>query len=1080
MPMRPRRLLPLALPSLLLAAAACSNPEIVTPPGEGGGGGDGGSTSESTGVFVGTTVGSGGAGGENGCEDVDCRPDQRCELQDGQATCVDNTCDDLSCGPTEECQTTAEGGAICVDIGCRSDLQCPTDRYCNGTICVADACTAGERTCDGDLLLQCLSNGSDTRELFTCGGEAYYESTCTDDGMGSANCPCEDDWDCPTYASCEVGSCTGTGDAPTCLLEPEPFANVLPQMEIQWGGQNRANSSAVDSPFPTSAQNVMTPLVANLDDDNGDGRINELDFPEIIFTTFCGSTYANSGVLRAIHGGGPNKGRNYFAVLGAQLWKEGDPLDVAYRCGDATLLPTASLAVGDLDNDGAPEIVAITETSGLQIFSNTGETRLLANNLWTGYNEPAPSIANIDGEGLPEIVVGANVFTLHVDAETRVLSIVDQFKGKLTQGIQGNPLNAANRLGPITCIANLRDDHRLEIVAGSTAYALPRPPVGVTRRAECAPPYDDPEATAFCNGELLVAWDGQAVNVTGPTPIPDARRDGFCAVADVLGGNKTAPPGPNNPLDEEPEVILFNDGYFYVLDGQDGTILRHTVMGTGATRDGGAPNVDDFDGDGFPEIGTAFGLRYVMLDLQEPTAACPAWPNPLNDAGTGLPNPPRTPNGLPCETDEDCGAPGAATCNQQAHTCVCYHNGWQRETEDDSSRATGSSVFDFNGDGAAEVIYNDECYFRIYDGVTAGVLFKENSPSRTRSEYPIVADVDNDGNAEIVFATSNESINCSAGVDHNNGLEVWGAQNDLWVSARRIWNQHSYHVTNVLESGGIPAREPESWKTYGGRAYNTYRSNPRSYGIAPDLSLSGIQVSSPDAACGELTENVDITVRVDNLGDLRVGPGVVIGFYGEWDSPAADEPLYDAELAPLQAVLQTSIEPHSSLLLTVSYSATNNPQGTLPARVRAVVDESGIERECKEGNNELTLPLDAGSALPDLQIEIGRVTDAKCQMQQVDVPTTILNAGSAPASDVRVRYYAGDPGQGGTALHEEVVPGPIAPGESVDLTPTIDEFPWNLSILIYGVVDPDGAIDECNDGNNRDAASDKVQCQPIQ
>jgi hypothetical protein len=36
----------------------------------------------------------------------------------------------------------------------------------------------------------------------------------------------------------------------------------------------------------------------------------------------------------------------------------------------------------------------------------------------------------------------------------------------------------------------------------------------------------------------------------------------------------------------------------------------------------------------------------------------------------------------------------------------------------------------------------------------------------------------------------------------------------------------------------------------------------------------------------------------------------------------------------------------------------------------------------------------------------------------------------------------------------------------VNLVATIDKFPWNLSILIYGVVDPDGAIDECNDGYN--------------
>ena len=68
---------------------------------------------------------------------------------------------------------------------------------------------------------------------------------------------------------------------------------------------------------------------------------------------------------------------------------------------------------------------------------------------------------------------------------------------------------------------------------------------------------------------------------------------------------------------------------------------------------------------------------------------------------------------------------------------------------------TGSTLFDFNGDGAAEVIYNDECWFRIYDGLSGVTLFKEPSESRTRIEYPVVADVDN-GNAEIVFSTSTE------------------------------------------------------------------------------------------------------------------------------------------------------------------------------------------------------------------------------------------------------------------------------------------------------------------------------------
>lgn len=1075
---------------MLVSAACGSNPEQRNPPGDtggaAGGSNEGGGGEGGDGSIVPITGVGGSGGDDNPCGQLSCRADQHCEIVDGEGRCVDNTCDDLTCGPTEICQVPPDGGARCVDISCRSDLECPINQYCNGTICVDDACAAGSRACDGEELLQCDSNGSGLRALFTCGGDAYFESQCTDDGDGRAGCPCEDDWDCPAHATCEVGFCTGTGAAPTCSLPAEPFLNALPKLEFQWGGTSIADSSATGSPFPTSAQTVMTPLVANLDDDNGDGLINELDFPEIIFTTFCNSDIARDGVLRAIHGGGPKKGRDYFAVLGDKVWREGDPLDVPYSCADATLNSTAALAVGDLDADGVPEIVAITEASGnppmagLHIFSNTGELRFSSNRLWAGYPEPAPAIANLDGKGLPEIVVGRHVFTLQKDSENK-LSILDHFEGDLMHGLQ-----RVTQLGPIPCIANLVGDARLEIIAGSTVYALPTPPPGVNSIAECAESYpeEEEEANLFCSGKLRVVWDGQTVNSNSATAgIPDEQRDGFCAVADILGRNQEAAPGPENPLDGLPEVILVNNAYVFVLNGQDGKIKRRInmmeVLASTSTRDGGAPNIDDFDGDGFPELATAFGRAYVVLDLQEPTPECPAWPTRLVDGVEGPQgNPPRTPNGKQCSTDEDCSLTGAAMCNQKTGTCVCYHNGWMRLTEDNSSRATGSSVFDFNGDGAAEVIYNDECYFRIYDGVTGSVLFKEHSPSRTRTEYPVVADVDNDGNAEIVFATSNESGFCDEGFDYNNGLEVWGEHNDLWVSARRIWNQHAYHVTNVLESGGIPLQEPENWKEYGGRAYNTYRSNPRTYGIAPDLALSGIQISSPDAVCGELSDNIDITVRVENLGDLRVGPGVVIRYYGEWAGADGPEPLLDEGGAPLQAEIQTSIEPHSSLMLTVSYSAANNVAGELPARLRAVVDEDDAERECNEDNNAQTFVVEAGDARPDLRVQIGTVDRGGCPSPRV--PTTVFNGGSAPVSNVKVRYYAGDPAQGGTPLHEEIVPGPIEPGMSTSFTANLDSFPLYLSILIHGVVDPDNEIDECNDGNNGDAAENKVECIPPQ
>jgi hypothetical protein len=399
-----------------------------------------------------------------------------------------------------------------------------------------------------------------------------------------------------------------------------------------------------------------------------------------------------------------------------------------------------------------------------------------------------------------------------------------------------------------------------------------------------------------------------------------------------------------------------------------------------------------------------------------------------------------------------------------------------RVTEDDSSRVTGSTVFDFNGDGAAELIYNDECYFRIYDGRDGSVLFKEPSSSRTRIENPVVADVDNDGNAEIVFCSNNDSSACSVG-STNNGIEVWGDASDTWVSARRVWNQHAYAVTNVTESAAIPTHAPESWLSYGRRQYNTFRSQPRSFGVAPDLVPDRAQTSSPDAVCGTLGTTLEISVRVVNQGDLRVGPDVPVRFYGEWTSPAVMEPLYaDAAMTPLEATLGVTLEPRRSALVTVRYDSANNSPRVLPDRIRVSVDDGDTARECIETNNDLAIDVDPGSLAPDLAITL-RGVSGTCPAQVFAV--TVENVGSAPATDPLVRLYAGDPSAGGTPIFEQTVSGVLAPGASTMLSITVDPFPLDAEITVWGVVDPDDTIDECADANNRDAADGIAFCSGL-
>ena len=496
---------------------------------------------------------------------------------------------------------------------------------------------------------------------------------------------------------------------------------------------------------------------------------------------------------------------------------------------------------------------------------------------------------------------------------------------------------------------------------------------------------------------------------------------------------------------------------------------------------------NDFDGDGFMEIASALQNFYAVVDLQESTGtggSCPDWPSVIarEVSATDNPNPARDPGGTDpdhaCQNDSDCDT--NAFCNTSINRCVCYHNGWKRDSDDDSSRMTSSSVFDFNGDGAAEVVYNDECEFRVYDGVSGHVWYAEVSRSRTGIENPVVADVDNDGNAEVVTGM-NTAVNDRCDDDpvvngHRvpigpNGIRVWGDPTDTWVSSRRIWNQQSYHVTNVTEGGGVPAHAPESWAELNGRTYNTYRSQPRSFGVAPDLAVVDVRVFSPDAQCGELTDTIDIAVEVRNDGDLRVGPGVRVAFYGTW--AGAEETLLDGSGGALEVVLQNSLEPGASVILSVHFEPAYNSRTELPDEVRVQVDADDTERECNESNNDQSEPVEPGDVLPDLRLDLGAAEE---DCPDATVQTTLYNDGSVSVSDVVIWYFAGDPSGGGTFLHEEVVAGPIAGGDHETFVATIQNLPTNRSILIFGIADPQNVIEECNTANNKDSADDTVRC----
>ena len=263
--------------------------------------------------------------------------------------------------------------------------------------------------------------------------------------------------------------------------------------------------------------------------------------------------------------------------------------------------------------------------------------------------------------------------------------------------------------------------------------------------------------------------------------------------------------------DPFPEIVSVGAGYIFLLE-HTGEIIwgPKDIPPTGINEDyGGAPTVADFDNDGQPEIGVAGGDWYVVLESD----------------GSLL---------------------------------------WASNIEDSSSSHTSSSVFDFEGDGSAEVVYADEEYLRIYRGTDGTILFRERLGSRTRTENPIIVDVDNDNNAEIVV-TSNNAL---WGV--KNGVQIFGDANDTWVNTRKIWNQHVYSITNVNDDGSIPVHPANNWEIF-----NNFRQNQmlNPFGCV-DLTASDIRIDNTG-----YPGSVDLVVKIGNGGAIHTPPGIEVSFY---------------------------------------------------------------------------------------------------------------------------------------------------------------------------------------------------------
>jgi hypothetical protein len=357
-----------------------------------------------------------------------------------------------------------------------------------------------------------------------------------------------------------------------------------------------------------------------------------------------------------------------------------------------------------------------------------------------------PAFGDIDNDGLPELVTVWN----SPGGVFRLKAFEHDGTPKWTNEVDGAMANQFYRQSGAIAIHDLDADGSPEIIFNHEVYDSD----GVLLWEHINPQPGELEASVGVD----LDGDGLMEVVTGHSAYHFDGSVYFENYPTITG--QSIPQIGNLDDDPEPEIFVTSGQGLFLVE-HDGTIkwgpVTPTGVGAGAYLVWQRPGtIHDFDGDGIAEMASSSQQYYAVYQ------------GPLNADVL-----------------------------------------WQAMVSD-SSGAAGGTAFDFLGDGVAEAMYADEQFMRIYDGQTGAVLLQQARGSATISEYPTVADVDNDGSAEILVVSMSAQP----------ALQVIRDVEDRWIQARRIWNQHAYYVTNVREDGTIPTTPINNWETL-----NTYRTN---------------------------------------------------------------------------------------------------------------------------------------------------------------------------------------------------------------------------------------------------------------
>ncbi|MFV0346389.1 MAG: BspA family leucine-rich repeat surface protein [Bacteroidales bacterium] len=327
--------------------------------------------------------------------------------------------------------------------------------------------------------------------------------------------------------------------------------------------------------------------------------------------------------------------------------------------------------------------------------------------------------------------------------------------------------------------------------------------------------------------QTLAVW--RTVNSSDPNYAETSDNDaGHTAFVDVNGDGsmEVAVITKRNGVGYSKEVVA------YVWNIESGDILWNNNYGT-QNWGGSAMTISDVDADQMPEL--------VFM------------------VGTG---------------NDYYNSPGIVHCYGWNGTTMAEQ--WQLVTND-ISQSTNVSAFDFNNDGKKEIVYRDQTHLYLISDNGTNTPDILNNPgaggsaalSGTLSEYPVIVDIDNDGNTEIVLIEDEVGFSNTAAY-----FAIYESATDgSWASARKVWNGFAYNPTMVNEDLTIPKYPASLLSEFGGYdkyPYNTFLQQvpyvrDMSGGDVVVIPAANLELTKVDVGAGQ--DSVEFTLDIYNISE---------------------------------------------------------------------------------------------------------------------------------------------------------------------------------------------------------------------